>query len=88
MLQQRKVVVQLDSGLHARPAMMFVQMAQQYKSAVRLCAGSRSINGKSILELLTLAADRGTELLLEVEGEDETAAADALSAFLSRASVD
>jgi phosphocarrier protein HPr len=71
-------------GLHARAAARFVQVASQFESTVTVSAGRRSMDGKSILGLLLLAAAHGTELSITADGRDETEAADALAALAAR----
>ncbi len=66
-------------GLHARPAMQFVDLANKFDSKVRVCKGEQSVNAKSIMELLLLAASEGTELAIRAEGPDADSAIDALS---------
>jgi len=58
-------------GLHARAASRLVNCASGFASEIRLVKGTRSVNGKSIMGVLTLAAARGTELVIEAEGADE-----------------
>jgi len=58
-------------GLHARPASGFVQVAERYSSEIRLVKDGMRVNGKSILAILTLAASKGSVVVLEVQGEDE-----------------
>lgn len=81
---ERSVVVNLSSGLHARPASTFVQMANRYKSEVSLVKNGKRANAKSILGIMSLACTKGTEVRLEIDGSDETAALDELSAYLER----
>jgi phosphocarrier protein HPr len=71
-------------GLHARAAARFVQLAGQYRSAVRVSVGERSMDGKSILGLLLLAAAQGTRLTIETDGADAEAALAALVALVER----
>ena len=66
-----KVVVGGVVGLHARPASDFVRVAERYSSEIRLIKDGMRVNGKSILALLTLAAAKGSVVVLEVQGEDE-----------------
>ncbi len=61
-------------GLHARPAAEFVRIAERFRSDVRLTKDGMKVNAKSILALLTLAAESGSEVLLEVNGLDEAEA--------------
>lgn len=65
-------------GLHARAAASFVKLASSYNSDIFLVYDEQSVNGKSIMGIMMLAASQGTELLLEVNGTDETAATKAL----------
>jgi phosphocarrier protein len=71
-------------GLHARAAARFVQVAGQYRSAVRVAVGERVMDGKSILGLLLLAAAQGTQLTIETEGADADAALAVLVALVER----
>jgi phosphotransferase system HPr (HPr) family protein len=82
MAQQRRVVIRCKDGLHARPAMQLAELARKFSSSVKVTKESRVVDGKSILEVLTLAADNGTELVVDVDGEDEEEAIKALIGFL------
>jgi phosphocarrier protein len=70
-MMKAKVVVGGVLGLHARPASDFVQLAERYSSEIRLVKDGMRVNGKSILAILTLAASKGSVVVLEVQGEDE-----------------
>jgi phosphotransferase system HPr (HPr) family protein len=80
-----EAVVQLppDVDLHARPAARFVRMAMGFESSVRIGAGEREADAKSLLAVLALGARRGTSLRLAAEGGDAAAAVDALAACLA-----
>jgi phosphocarrier protein HPr len=67
-------------GLHARPAMAFVDLANTFASAVsvRRTDGDEVVDGKSIMQMLLLAATQGTEIEIGAEGPDAAAAVDAL----------
>ena len=71
-------------GLHARAAARFVQLASRFKSQVNVTRGARTVDGKSILGLLLLAAARGTAVDLAIEGDDEQAALAALVGLIAR----
>ncbi len=75
---KRKVTVENDSGLHARPASILVKTASQFASDFRIHMMGFTINGKSILGVLTLAAECGAEMELELDGPDENEALEAL----------
>ncbi len=76
------MVVSGPVGLHARPAAEFVREAEKYRSRVRLAKDGVWVNGKSILSILTLAAESGSTLVLEVSGPDEAEAFASLRAKL------
>lgn len=80
---REKVILDIEVGLHARPAAEFVKIAERFKSKIRVCKDGIWVNGKSILSLLTLAAERGSELILEADGPDEQEAINTLKKFLA-----
>jgi len=82
------VVVRNPQGLHMRPAMMFARLATKFRSTVTVRRQDRAVNGKSLLNLMTLAALPGTELVLEVSGEDAAAALPVLTQALAARSAD
>jgi len=59
------------AGLHTRPAATLVKLTSKYKSNVMIEKDGFRINGKSIIGVMTLAAEMGSELLFEIDGEDE-----------------
>lgn len=65
-------------GLHARPAMAFVDTAKGYVSSVRVVRETIEVDGKSIMEVMMLAATQGTELVMVCEGDDAEACCEAL----------
>jgi phosphocarrier protein HPr len=65
-------------GMHARPAAAFVKIAQQFKSDIYLERNGQTINGKSILGILTMACPQKGILTIKTEGPDEQAAMKAL----------
>jgi len=82
MTLQRRVVVRCQDGLHARPAMQFAELLRDFKASVTLTRSGRPVDGKSILDLLTLAADCGAELVVDGDGEDEELAMKVVVDFL------
>jgi len=72
---EKKVTVINKLGLHARPSAMVVQTASKFESEIYLSKGTMTINVKSMLGVMALAAEYGTELLLRVDGTDEKEAA-------------
>ena len=75
---KKQMRIRNPQGLHARPAAVFAQVANRFKATVKVRKGSRKVDGKSIMGLLTLAAERGSLIEITTEGQD---AADALSAL-------
>ena len=75
---ERNVVIQNRLGLHARACSVFVKEAAKFASHVVVARDGLEVNGKSILGVMMLAAERGAELTLRTEGPDEEAAMDAL----------
>jgi phosphotransferase system HPr (HPr) family protein len=73
----RQVVVSNKLGLHARPSMEFVNTANKFSSAVKVQKRGDDpmiVDGKSIMEMMTLAAEMGTQLEILADGEDAAAA--------------
>ena len=74
----REVVVGIRQGLHARPADLLAREARKWQSRIELSNASQRVDGKSILELLTLAAEAGTRLVVEATGPDAREALEAI----------
>ena len=66
------------TGLHARPASVFVKAANGFKSDVAVISGDKRINAKSIVKVMSTALKQGTDIVIEASGEDETEAVRAL----------
>lgn len=58
------------SGLHARPAAIFVQTARKFKSTIKVRLGDKVVDAKNLLKVLSLGADYGAIITIEAEGED------------------
>ncbi len=69
-------------GLHARAATRLVNCASEFNAQIIIRKGTRSINGKSIMGVLTLAASPGTELVIEASGDDEEQAIEAIARLI------
>ena len=84
MLIKRRTKIINTNGLHARPATRFAEVASKFNSEIFVkTANKEEINGKSIIDLLTLGAKRGTELLITADGEDNEIALDALEGLVN-----
>lgn len=80
----RQVTVSNRLGFHARAAARFVHRASQFTSRIQVTRGNQTVDGKSILGLLLLAAARGVTLDISTEGEDAQDAMDALVLLIER----
>lgn len=81
MLSENRTIIN-KLGLHARAAAKLVNTASGFKSKILLLVDSQQVNAKSIMGIMMLAAARGTELTLRVEGDDEDKAMSAITALI------
>ncbi len=78
----KRFTIRNEVGIHARPASMLVQCLLQFKSDVYVEKDGRRVNGKSIMGILMLAASKGSQILVEAEGEDAREALDAVEKLI------
>jgi phosphocarrier protein len=71
-------------GLHARPAMSLVDIANSFASDIRVRKGDQIVDGKSIMQLMMLAATEGTSLCITADGPDASAAVQAIRELVDR----
>jgi len=83
MLVEKKIVIKNKQGLHARPAALFVQVANKYESDVLVKKGKDEVNGKSIMGLMTLAAEKGSMIRIKIDGPDAKEAMQELEGIIS-----
>ena len=81
---EKTLVIKNRLGLHARPAALFAQTASRFQSSVKVCKDDLDVNGKSVMGLMMLAADQGSKLRLQVEGNDEAQALAELEKLFER----
>ncbi len=81
---QRQVEIQNKLGLHARPAMSFVDMANGFTSEIRVGRADQEVDGKSIMQMMMLAATQGTQLVIRAQGPDADEAIAALVELVNR----
>lgn len=81
-MTKKDVTIQNEKGLHARPATLFIQKANYFKSSVWVENGDRKANAKSLLGVLSLAVSKGDVITLSAEGADETEAVAGLSKLI------
>lgn len=80
---EREVTIVNSQGLHARPVMRFVDIANQYQSTVKVRKGTVSVDGKSPMEMMLLEATAGTRLNLIADGQDAAAMVEALAQLVA-----
>ena len=80
----REVIVRCESGLHNRQATYFVQKANEFESSISVESGSRRMNAKSLLGIMSLSIVTGATVTLYAEGRDAEDALNALEALLQR----
>jgi len=80
---EKEVTILNAQGLHARPAALFVQISVKYDCTVTVTKGDESVNGKSIMGILMLAANKGSKVQIRAEGSDAEAAIIELERLLS-----
>ncbi len=76
--QEQEVVIANSLGLHARPAALFVQLAQQFLSEIIVEKDGEEVNGKSPIGLLMLCAGAGSKLKIKAQGDDSSDALEAI----------
>jgi phosphocarrier protein HPr len=81
---ERKIKIINDAGLHTRPAATIVKLAAKYKAEFFINKDGLHINGKSIIGVMTLAAEKGSELTLTFDGPDEEQAAEEIINYFNR----
>lgn len=70
MIIEKNVIIKNKQGLHARPAALFVQIANKFSSEITIIKGKQKINGKSIMGIMMLAAGAGTKVTIVADGDD------------------
>ncbi len=81
----KKIKIQIQNGLEARPVAVLVQVASQFNSSIYVESGAKKVNAKSIMGMMVLGLDAGEEVVVSAEGDDETSAMEDIEKFLSAA---
>jgi len=79
---KKDVIIRNKTGLHARPAAVFVQVANKFDSEISVAKGRQKVNGKSIMGILMLAASQGQQVVITAEGPDAETAVKELEKIL------
>ena len=83
-MYSKEILVRCESGLHNKQATYFVQKANEFNSMIWLESGSRKMNAKSLLGIMSLGIITGTQVILTAEGSDAETAVAALEVLLQR----
>ena len=82
-LLKKELVVKNKSGLHARPAALFVQVANKFESLITVKRDSEEVNGKSIMGILMLGAEQNSTIIIEADGIDAQTALEELEKIIT-----
>jgi phosphocarrier protein len=82
-LIKKELIVKNKSGLHARPAAVFVQIANKFDARITVRHDDEEVNGKSIMGILMLGAEKGSSIVVEADGSDAEAALAELEKLIS-----
>lgn len=80
---EKKVIVRLSTGLQARPAALFVQAANRFRSDIYIEKDGKLVNAKSIMGVMSLAVTSGSEICIRANGSDAEQAVESLVSFIS-----
>jgi phosphotransferase system HPr (HPr) family protein len=83
-MTEKKIIVTIKQGLHARPATEFVKKATPFNCEITIAKNGKSANAKSIMGLMSLAVAQGEEIVLTADGPDEQEAIAALEQILTQ----
>lgn len=80
---EKKITIQQEHGLEARPVAVLVQKASMHDSTIYIHAEGKKVNAKSIMGMMSLGLNMGEEVTVVAEGEDEAAAIESIEKYLS-----
>jgi phosphocarrier protein len=81
---KKEIIVKNKQGLHARPAALFVQIANKFDAEISVCKDNEQVNGKSIMGILLLGAERDSKVTIIAEGNDAEQAVVELEKLLTQ----
>ena len=81
-MTKRTVRVENETGFHARPASIFVREAEKFKSKIEIHANGKIANAKDLVRIMSMQLAKGTEVLIQAEGVDESQAVESLAKIL------
>ena len=80
---KKPITIQISNGLEARPVAMLVQVASQYESRIQVESGSKRVNAKSIMGMMTLGLNVGESVVISAEESDEEDAIAGIEKYLT-----
>ena len=80
---QKKMTINISTGLEARPVALFVQVASQFDSSIYVEVGTKKVNAKSIMGMMTLGLDVGESVVVSADGADEEKAIAEIEKYLA-----
>jgi phosphocarrier, HPr family len=80
---QKKMTINISTGLEARPVAVFVQVASQFDSSIYVEVGTKKVNAKSIMGMMTLGLDVGEAVVVSADGADEEKAIAEIEKYLA-----
>ena len=80
---KKVITIEGQNSSEAKPVAMLVQVASQYESTIYLETGSKRVNAKNIMGMMTLALMEGMDIMVEADGNDETAAVSEIEKYLN-----
>lgn len=80
---QKKMTINISTGLEARPVAVFVQVASQFDSSIYVEVGTKKVNAKSIMGMMTLGLDVGESVVVSTDGADEEKAIAEIEKYLA-----
>ena len=83
-MAEKKVTLEPEEGLHARPAAEFVRKAKQFSAEITVIKGEKEANAKSPMKIMALGAKKGDEIVIRAEGDDAEEAVETLVELVSK----
>ena len=80
---EKQLTITNKTGLHARPASVFVAESMKFKAKITVATEAKKVDAKSLISILSLGASKGTEITIQAEGEDEETAVTRLAELLT-----
>ena len=81
-MREKEIEIGLETGLEARPVALLVQVASQFESDIYIESGSKRVNAKSIMGMMSLGLDNGEKVKVTTNGADENTAMEGIEKFL------